>query len=122
MVAREDQDVLRVCQVDEVQVLVDGICRAAIPVRTFLACIRRQNEDTALFLIEIPGTAGSQVIVKLERTVLRQYTDLVDAGIGAVTEWKVNDAVLPAERDGRLCNLLRQSAKAASLSASQYHC
>ena len=97
MVAREDQDVFRIREVDEVQVLVDGICGAAIPVCTLFTCIRRQDEYAAFFLVEIPGAARSQVVVEFERAVLRQHADLVDAGVGAVTEWKVNDAVFPTD-------------------------
>ena len=45
------------------------------------------------------------------------HADGVDAGVRAVGKGKVDDAELPAERDGGLCHVLRQDVKAAALSA-----
>ena len=121
MVTRKDQHIVGIDDVDEVDVLIDGVRRSLIPVGALLARIGRQNEDAAILLVEIPRASRAEIVVKLQRTVLREDADLVDAGIGAVAQGKINDAVLAAKRYGGLCDLLRQGAQAASLPARQDH-
>ena len=122
VVAREDQHIFRIDDVDEVEVLIDGVRRALIPVGAFFARIGRQDEYAAALLVEIPGTARAEVVVQLQRTVLREDADLVDARIGAVAQRKVDDAILAAERHSGLRDFLRQGAQTASLSSRQDHC
>ena len=121
VVARKNQHILRICEVNEVQVLIDGIRRAAIPISALLACIRRQDEDAAVLRVEIPRAARCEVVVELERTILRQHTDLLDAGIRAIAERKIDDAVFAAERHRRFRDVLRESTETASLAARQDH-
>ena len=121
VVARKDQHIVGINDVDEVNVLIDGVRRTLIPVGALLARIRRQDEDTTVFLVKIPRTSRAEIIVKLQRTVLREDADLVDAGIGAVAQGKINDAVLTAKRHGGLCDLLCQGAQSTSLPARQDH-
>ena len=53
---------------------------------------------------------------------LVELEDLRDAGVRAVAEWEVDDAVLAAERHRWLRDVLRQRSQAASLAARQNHC
>ena len=122
VIAREDEHVVGIRHINEVKVLIDGIRRTAIPVRTLLACIRRQDEEPSVALVEVPCAARAEVLVQLKRTVLCQHADALNAGIHTVAQWKINDAVLPAERNGGLCDALRQCAEAAALPACQNHC
>ena len=52
-----------------------------------------------------------QRLVEQQRLVLRQDTDCVDAGIDAVGEREINDAVLAAERNGGLCQLFGEGVQ-----------
>ena len=59
----------------------------------------------AVQAVQIPWLSVADVLVEQQRLVLRQDTDCVDAGIDAVGEREINDAVLAAERNGGLCQL-----------------
>ena len=122
VIAREDEHIVGIRHINEVKVLIDGICRAAIPVCSLFTRIRRQDKKPSVALIEIPCAARAEVLVQLKRTVLRQHADALNTGIHTVAQWKINDAVLPAKRNGGLCDALRQCAEAASLPACQNHC
>ena len=54
MVTGQDEDVVVADHIDEIQILIDGVGRAAIPVRTAVALIRRQDIGTASIGIEVP--------------------------------------------------------------------
>jgi hypothetical protein len=60
----------------------------------------------AVQAVQVPWLSVADVLVEQQRLVLRQDTDCVDAGINAVGEREINDAVLAAERNGGLCQLL----------------
>ena len=84
VVAREDEHILGVVHVDKADVLEDGVGRALIPRRTARALIRRQDVHAAVRAVEIPRLARADVAVELQRAVLRQNADGVDASVGAV--------------------------------------
>ena len=122
VVAGQDEHILRNCQVDEVQVLVDGICRTLIPVCSLLTGVGRQDEDTALTLIQIPGAAGSQIVVQFQGAVLGQHAHLIDSRVSTVAQRKIDNTIFAAKRHGRLGDFLRQSPQAAALAACKNHC
>ncbi len=62
------------------------------------------------------------MLVELQRLVLGNHTDIVNAGIGAITQRKVNDAILATKGYRGLGCFTGQLAKAGSLSAGQNHC
>ena len=122
LVAREDEDVLGVVLLDEAQVLRHGVSGARVPGATGLGGVRRQDEQAPVALVQVPGAAGAQVVVQEIRPVLSQDANGVDAGVGAVGQRKVDDAILPAERDGGLGDFLREDAEPAALAAGKKHC
>ena len=72
-------------------------------------------------VVQIPGHAATDVAVELQRAVLGQDAYRVNAGIGAVGKWKVNDAILAAKCHGGLGHLAREHIQTASLAACQQH-
>ena len=54
MVTRKNQYIIWVYSINEIQVLINSICGALIPVCTLLTSIWRQNENTAISLVQIP--------------------------------------------------------------------
>ena len=72
--------------------------------------------------VQAPRLAVAYVFVQLQRLVLRQDTDGVDAGIDTVGKRKINDAVFPAEGNGRLGGIFRQHHQTAALTAGKKHC
>ena len=77
--------------------------------------------DAAGGPVQIPGLAAADVAVQLQGTVLGQHAHGVDAGIGAVGQRKVNDAVFAAEGDRRFRHFTGQDVQSAALAACQQH-
>ena len=122
MVARQDEDVVVSDHFDEIQVLINSVGRAAVPVGTAVAFIRRQDICTAPIGIQVPRAAVADVPVQFQRLVLGQDADGIDAGVAAVTERKVDNAVFTAEQESGLGLIFRQDAQTAPSPASQNHC
>ena len=122
MVAGQDDHVLGVVQVQEADVLIDGVGGAFIPgALVALPHVGGQDMDAAVGAVQVPGLAVAQVAVQLQGTVLGQDAHSVDAGVDAVGQGKINDAVLSAEGDGGLRHVAGQGVEAAALSAGQQH-
>lgn len=122
MVAREDEHAVGVIHLDEVHVLIDGVGRAGKP-RPALprALIRGQDVHAAVDAVEVPCLAAADVAVEQQGLVLREYADGVDAGVGAVGQREVDDAVLAAERETGLGDLRREGIQPRALPAREQH-
>ena len=121
VVAGQHQHVFRVKLLDEREVLEDRVRGALVPLAGIGGGVGRQHVHAAVAQVQIPGLAGADVAVQLQRTVLGQHADGVDVGIGAVRQREVDDAILSAEGHGRLCHDLGQQPEAAPLTAGQKH-
>ncbi len=122
VVTGQNQHIVGIVLVDEVDILIDGIGRTLEPgAHVALLHIGGQNMQTTVGTVQIPGLSVAQIGVQLQRLILGQHADRVNAGIDAVGQWKVDDAVLPAEGDGGLGHMAGQSVQARSLSAGQQH-
>ena len=121
VIAGEDHHILRVIQVDEPDVLVDGVGGALVPGAALAAHIGRQDVDAAGGAVQVPGHAAADVAVQLQGAVLGQHAHGVDAGIGAVGQGKVDDAVFSAEGHGGLGHVAGKNVQAAALAACQQH-
>ena len=122
MIAREDEHAVGVIHLDEVHVLIDGVGRAGKP-RPALprALIRGQDVHAAVDAVQIPRLTAADVAVEQQRLVLREHADGVDAGVGAVGQREVDDAVLAAERDAGLGDLRRERVQPRALPAGKQH-
>ena len=79
VVAGEDEHIVGIIAVDEVEVLVDGIGRALVPVGGLAALIRRQHHDTAAHAVKVPRLAVADILIEHQRLILGQYADGIDA-------------------------------------------
>ena len=122
VVAGEHQHIVGIKLLDEADVLIDGVRRAAIPFARLALGIGRKHKHTAAVQIQIPRLAGADVAVQLKRLILSQHADGVDAGVGAVGERKINDSVFTAKGNGRLRHNLCEDSQATALTAGQQHC
>ena len=77
--------------------------------------------DAAVHPVEIPRRAVAEIVVELERLILGQHADGLDAGIDAVGQREVDDAVFAAVGNGRLCDVFGEDAEPAALSAGEQH-
>lgn len=121
VVTGQDKDIVVTDHIDEIQILINGIGCAAIPIRTAVALIRRQNIGTAPVGVEIPRAAVPDVPIQFERLILGQDSDRIDARVTAVAQGEIDDAVFSSEQEARLGLVFGQDAKSAPLSTSQDH-
>ena len=104
VVAGQDEDVVGVVQGDKADVLIDGVGGTLVPgALVALLHIGGQDVDTAVGAVQIPGLAVADVTVELQRLVLGEDAHGINAGVDAVTQGEVDDAVLAPEGDGGFC-------------------
>ena len=117
MVTWQNQDIFWIICINIVNVLVNGIGCAGIPVTSGASLIWWENSYSSVVTIQIPRHSDPDVCVQPQRLVLSKYTNRIDPGIDAVAQWKVNDPVLAAKGNCRFCNLCSKHAQSASLTA-----
>ncbi len=98
VVAAEHADVLGLLVEDQVEILVDGIRRPPEPVRSAAHLGRHGVHELADVEAEAPR--ADDVLDERVRLELRQDLDLREAGVDAVVEREIDDAVAAAKRDG----------------------
>ncbi len=110
----------RTVVLDDVDVLVDGVGRALVPLRLGDALAGRQDVEAlvALGAEEVP--AALQVADQRVRLVLGRDADAADAGIERVRQREIDDARLAAEIDGGLGAPVGQLLQAAAAPAGKH--
>jgi hypothetical protein len=103
---------------DGVEVLVDGVRGAEIPVLPH-PLLRRQHVHELAQLRVDDAPAHAHVAVEALGLVLGGDEDLAEAGVHAVGEREVDDAVGPAEADGRLGAVLGEGVQALPRASGQ---
>ena len=101
VVAGQHHDVARRLALDRVEVLVDGVGRAEVPVLAD-ALLGRQDLDELVEFLRDDVPAHADVPVQRQRLVLRGDEHSAQARVDAVREDEVDDPVGAAEVDRRL--------------------
>ena len=118
MIAPQHHDVFRCMAVHDVDVLEQGIRRALVPFfRQALLCRQDFHELADLRAQETPGAL--QVTDQGMGLVLGEYADAAQAGVDAVGQGEVDDAVLAAEGHGGLGPPLGQPLQSRALAAGE---
>ncbi len=119
MVAGKNEDVVRLLGTDRINVLIDRVGGALVPL---LRDAHLRSEDFDEFAVAHErGPAAANVAIQAERFVLRENKNAAEVAIETIREGDVNDAVNSAERHCRLGAITRQGPKALALSAGQQH-
>ena len=122
MVAGENQNVVGVVELNKAHILINSIGSAFVPGPFFsLAHIGREDVNAAVGSIQIPWLAIADVAVELQRAVLRQYADCVNARVDTVGQGEIDNPVLSAERDGGLCYMAGERMETGPLPSRQQH-
>ncbi len=121
MVTRQDQDIFRIIPLDKVDILIDRICGAGVPVGAGAFLVGRQDKHAAVAAVEIPRLAVADILIQDQRLILGQHAHSVDPRVDAVGQRKINDPIFSAERNCRFCKVLGQRIKPAALTACQQH-
>jgi len=120
MVAGEDQQRVAAVALDKRTVLIQRIRRAAVPVLVVAPAVGLPDLQAVGSLpVEVPGLADAEMLHERVRPVLREDGDAVQIRIDRIRERKIDNPVLPAERNRRLGALLAQNAQAAAFAAGQ---
>src|SRR6266542_2685276 len=101
------------------QVLVHGVGGAAVPVGAFAAQIGLQQAYAAAHAVEVPWPTDADVVVQAVGSVLREDRDAIDAGVDAVRQGEVDDAVLACEGNGWLRALRREHTQPFALATGE---
>ena len=112
---------LRIVPLDKIDILVDGVGCAGVPIGAGALLVGGQGVEAAVQAVQVPGTAIAQVLVEDQRLVLGEHPYGVDAGVDAVGKGEINNPVLTAERHRRLCQLLGEGVQSAPLPAGEEH-
>ena len=86
-----------------------------------MALVGGQNLGAAVGLVQAPGLAVADVLVEFQGLILGQNAHGIDAGVDAVAQREVDNAIFSAEGDGGLGGFLRQDLQTAALAAGQQH-
>ena len=121
VVAGQNQHVLGIVTLDEVDVLIDGVGRALIPIGALIALVGGQDVHAGVHTVQIPRRTGADVAVQLQGLVLGEHTHRLDAGVDTVGQGEVDDAVFAAVGNCRFGNLAGQRVQTAALAASEQH-
>src|SRR5204863_1984777 len=113
------EDVLGLFVRNQVQVLVDGVGRAAVPLRTGALLGGHAVDELPHHGAEPPATRD--VGVERLRLVLGEHLHPQHAGVGKVGEDEIDDPVSATERGRRLGPLLRQGSEPAAFSSREDH-
>src|SRR5208282_2879563 len=108
VVAGKNDDMRRLLAADRIDVLVNRVGGAHVPVAPRALGRRQQLVELAEFLADDAGPSFADVAIERERLVLSEDVDPPQAGVDAVGEGDVDDAIVPAERHGRLSAVTSQ--------------
>ena len=120
VVAGEHDEMSRVLAQDRIEVLVDRIGGAEIPVLAD-ALLRAENLDELAEFVGDDAPSHAEVPAERQRLVLERDEDLPQPGVDAVAQREVDDAVGAAEVDRRLGAFLRQRIQPFADAAGQHH-
>jgi len=117
LIAREDENELGALATDGVDILIDGVRRALIPLLRD-AHLRGKHFDEFAEAHEM-GPACTNVAIEAEGFVLRKDKNTAEGRIDAIGESNVNDAVKSAEGDGRLGTISGERPETFTLSTGK---
>ena len=98
VVTRKDKDVFGLFRADRVDILIDRVRCAGVPVFVHALHGRQDLDKLAEFVRYHRTPALADVAVERQRLVLGQDVDMAQVGVDAVRECDVDDAVLPGKR------------------------
>jgi NDP-sugar pyrophosphorylase family protein len=100
VIAGENEDHRRPVILHVIDVLIDRVGAAPIPVRIFVVFKRRQNGNAAIAPDHVPGGAGADVVDQRIGAVLAEDGDALDAGVEQVGQGKIDDPGKTAKGNG----------------------
>src|SRR5690606_8126878 len=98
-----------------VEVLVDGVCCACIPVLAAARLVGLEQAHAATAAVQVPRLADTDVVVEAVRPVLGQHADGVYAAVDAVAQGEVDNAEFSGKWHGRFRPLFREDGEPRSL-------
>ncbi len=122
VIASKDDDVLGAFLFERVDVLINGVGGALVPLFVDALLGRDDVDELAQLAAEQMAPAGVDVAVEAHRFVLREHQHLADAAVDAIGKREVDDAIGAAERDGRLSPIAGERFEPRAFSACEDDC
>ena len=119
VIAGENEDVLGLLGADGIDVLVDGVGGAHVPVGADALHGGQDLDELAELLGDDAGPAFADVAIERESFVLGEDVNAAEIGVDAVGKGDIDDAVLPAKRNGWFGAVAREREKAFACAARQ---
>ena len=120
VIAGKDHDILRPLFFQRVDVLVDGIGRALVPLLVDPLLRRHDVDELAQLAAQIIPPAERDVAIQAHRLVLREHENAAQAAVEAIRQREIDDAIDAAKRHGRLGPIARQRPQPRSFAPGQY--
>ena len=120
VVARQHQHIGGAVRPQNVQVLKHRVSRATVPGAFVHALLRGQQVNEFIELVAQKRPAVLQVAQQAVRLVLREHANAVQAGVEAVRQHKINDAVFATHVNGRLGAVVGQGLQPGAAPTRQH--
>src|SRR5207247_2374358 len=120
VIGAEDDHVVRIGLLDQIDVLMQRVGSASIPILAGGSHLGGYRNDEVLLQEAADFPAFAQVLQQALTLELDQHIDGIDAGIHQVAENEIDDAIASAERDRRLGSFLSQGIEPCTFSSGQY--
>ena len=108
LVAAKDEEIIPRALEEVGQILADGIGGALVPAGTGRRLLGGENFHEAARAEDVEFVGRADVLVKRYAVELREQVDAADAGVEAIADRDVDEAVFAAQRDGWLRAVLGQ--------------
>ena len=120
VVGAEDHHEVRIGLFNQVDVLIDGVGGAAIPVLAGRAHLRRHRNDEVLLQQAAHFPAVAQVLQQALALELDQHVGGIDPGVDQVAEHEIDNAIAAAERHRRLGAFLGERIEPGPFASRQH--
>ena len=121
VISGEQQHVFAAVAAQHVQVLEHRVGGAAVPAFLIELLLRGQDVDVLADAAVEKAPAALQVADQTLRLILRGDADAAHAGIHAVGEREIDDAIFAAKRNRRLAAPVGQLLQTGAASAGEHH-
>ncbi len=121
VIAGQDHDILGPLLFQGIDILIDGVGRALIPMLVDALLRRDDIDEFAQFAAKEMPPADIDMPIEAHGFVLRQHQHLPQPAVEAVRQRKVDDAISSPERHSRLGSIARQRLQSRAFAASQHY-
>ena len=84
MISGQNDHIIGIIPFDKIDILIDCVCRAFIPIGLAAALIRGQDTYASIHTVQVPRLTAANVLIQQKRLILCKYTYTFNTGIDTV--------------------------------------